>query len=1264
MATNNTTVAAVSSNTIKAKTMNTSTNNNTTPSVPSNKKVSVMNVPFSSADIAAVLSDSTRKVNPNGAGSESATGINLQQLVLDERTGQERSADSLLVFRQNVVSYRKEWNQLLNCSMKQLTDLAAKQGIEIVGNSLMEKVRHVYAHMAPTKAFGIMMQEPWTGLATLLSIVGLADRVYVTKSGHEEATMLLAMSRKGITVTPLFSVSSEADALGQSVLVQQDTDITVEERKYFTQIWVDANFKVAVENLIGLAKKKDWPQYLKAGKSVRQFVAPNLLKTGYAPFFDTESVLVMSPELAANHDGELLCRFSFLKAMMPLEHKARLRMGDKVIFRGWIPSKGIHFKGGLRACPDHEFPEGVNIIVYDVKKDIQPDASIAGMIFAINSGIQRAKASATDLQTMLNNFPVNDPMFTKIWRKHVDQGILSFDDLRLNYEEYLTSNFNDEDEDDATKRDINNTDRQFLTARRLAAMDMHLAAVPRLYGSALSRSLSGEFDRNRFRNTMTLKQKKGKSISCISTYIEVLPYDVYEWAAEQKCEDKEAAAFIKGLFQFLRDLNGSKNQLDCASGHILCNEKTYKKYMTGHNTNKAFLTRHPNTMSGGTPMKLIAVSKKLMDLPDNTFWVSPTDFELVFVSNDGADGDDHFNIWFGSMAVLAWKHHKALNKANLDTYYVDGEIRKSFLPIAELNAAKSYLIRGPVDCLDQKGRRFAPWCSKNHGLAVDEKFFTRPLIPIWKGLKGQKEMSETTIPESQYDAMRNASSIQSAFKNMVGIGANAQMFAAGALQGLVTSDNETWNTDLKWASTVMVSVMLSDVIDAETQGKRVEVGLDVLRLILSAANWLAYRAIELKVQEITMSRALSGRVPGALQSLVGSVIFVSETETFQPYADLMQYEQHIVDTVQNDIRHHFDLEILQSIGRRALEDVMRWPEAQREVAKVWLTSARLLQQDIATIRQQMEKNEIETEIGQVMIENEIENFMISTLSWNLPNETSTNVAVIRQNAQEAFVTALMAQRWQSLNSKTNAYNDLKVVFKNNNIVVEGNTDLVMWLGDVFSRDIINEPKVIVNGMWRSTLKVMEELVLTGGMETIRTDITFWQIKQENIAAAIRQWKATPWSTELYLGAQDNLTAKVQYPRMKAAALEVERNRAKGSAETNIVISAKASDYNAQKEQIAASVIVSYAVAAISKAAKSAWAGLKFLSDKERARLATSVEDAQVLAAMTETDLETQEQEDLNALLMTEEVAGEDSMELEVFSSTAEEMMIEMFDIEV
>ena len=1232
-------------------------------SVSPNNKVNGMNIAFSSADIASILEASGRKVNPLVTGADKVSTMVSQQLVMEERSDFERESNSLLVFRANVLNARKEYNQLLNCSMKQLEALAAKEGVEIIGNSLNEKVRHLYGLMAPTKAFGILFQEAWTALGTLLSIVGLADRCYVTKSNKEEEAMFMAMRRKGINVTRLFSVSSEGDGVPQSVLVQQDENLSVDNRTYYTQIWVDANYKVAIENLIGLAKKKDFAAYLKAGKSVRQFVAPNLLKTGYAPFFNPDSVLIMSPELSKNHDGELLCRYSLLKAMMPVEHRSRLRLGDKVIFRGWIPSKGYHFKGGLRACPDHEFPEGVNIIVYDVKKDIQPDSSIKGMIFAINSGIQKAKASATDLQTMLNNFPVNDPMFTKIWRKHVDQGILSFDDLRLNYEEYLTSNFNDEDEDDTNKRDINNTDRQFLTARRLAAMDMHLAAVPRLYGSALSRSLSGEFDRHRFRNTMTLKQKKGKSVSCISTYIEVLHYDVFEWAAEATCKDQDAVQFVKHMFAYLRELNESKNLLDCPSGSILCNEKTYNEVMRGHKTNKVFLTRHPNTMSGGTPMKLVAVPANQMQLPNNTFWVSPVDFDLVFVLNDGADGDDHFNIWFGSMAVLAWKHHKALNKANLETYYVDGEIRKSFLPISDLNAAKSYLIRGPVDSLDQKGRRFAPWCSKNHGLSVDEKFFTRPLIPIWKGLNGKKEMTETAIPESQYDAMRAASSIQSAFKNMVGIGANAQMFAAGALQGLVISDNETWNADLKWASTVMVSVMLSDVIDAETQGKRVEVGLDVLRLILSAANWLAYRAIELKVEAITMSRALSGRVPGALQGLVGVLIFVSETETFQPYADLMEYEQHIVETVQNDIRHHFDLEILQSIGRRALESVMKWPEVQRDVAKVWLASARLLQQDIAGVRQQMEKNEIEAEIGQIMIENEIENFMISTLSWNLPNETSTNVAVIRQNAQEAFVTALMAQRWQSLNSKTNAYNDLKVVFKNNNIVVEGNTDLVMWLGDVFSRDIINQPKVIVNGMWRSTLKVMEELVLTGGMETIRTDITFWPIKQENIAVAIRQWKATPWSTELYLGVQDNLTAKVQYPRMKTSALEAERNRAKNSAETNIVISAKASDYNAQKEQIAASVIVSYAVVAISKAAKSAWAGLKFLSDKERARLATSVEDAQVLAAMTETDLETQEQEDLNALLMTEEVAEETSTELEVFASTAEEMMIEMFDIE-
>ena len=1259
MATSNNTVASVSSNTIKAN-MTTTTS---AVSVPSNNKVSAMNVSFSAADITAVLTGSARKVTPSAAGSTAPTGTQLQQLVLDERTGQERDTDSLLVFRQNIISYRKEWNQLLNCSMKQLTALAAKEGIEIVGNSLAEKVRHVYAYMAPTKAFGIMMQEPWTGLATLLSIVGLADRVYVTKSGHEEGTMLSAMQKKNIGVARLFSVSAEADAVAQSVLVQRDEDLSVEARKYFTTIWVDANFKAAVENLIGLAKKKDWPEYLKAGKSVRQFVAPNLLKTGYAPFFDTNSILVMSPELAKVHDGELLCRFSFLKAMMPLEHKARLRMGDKVIFRGWIPSQGVHFKGGLRACPDHEFPEGVNIIVYDVKKDIRPDASIPGLIFAINSGIQRAKASATDLQTMLNNFPVNDPMFTKIWKKHVNQGILSFDDLRLNYEEYLTSTFNDEDEEDATKRDINNTDRQFLTARRLATMGMHLAAVPRLYGSALSRSLSGDFDRNRFRNTMTIKQKKGKSISCISTYIEVLPYDVYEWAAEQKCEDKEAAAFIKAMFEFLRDLNGSKNLLDCASGYILCNEKTYDKYMTGHNTSKVFLTRHPNTMSGGTPMRIMAVSKKLMDLPDNTFWVSPTDYDLVFVSNDGADGDDHFNIWFGSMAVLAWKHHKALNKANLDVYYVAGEQRKSFLPMKDYKAARDFLINGPVDSINDKGRRFAPWCSKKHGLAgLPEKFFTKPLLPIWKGLKGEKDMKTLEVPESQYDAMFEAAVIQSAFKNMVGIGANAQMFAAGALQGLVTSGNEEWNQNLRWACTVMVSVMLSDVIDAETQGKRVEVGLDVLRLILSAANWLAYRAIQLDVKDIRISRALNRRVPGALGNIIGSHIAFSETETFEPYADLMQYENHIVTTVKEDIKHHFDLEILQSLGRRALDEVLSWPEENTAVAKLWIMASRELQEAIAKIRQKVNDDEIAAEVAEVLIDNEIENFMISTLSWNLPNDKSSDLHVVRQNAHEAFVTALMAARWQSLNNKTNAYSTLTVTYQNNKIVVAGNTDSVLWYGDVFSRDIINEPKVIVHGFWRSTLKVMEQLAMTGGMETIRTDVTFWPIKQENVPTAIRQWKATPWATELYLGAQGNLTTKVQYPRFKQDALDAERNKAKNSKETKTTVTAKPESYDAKKEQISASVSVAYAVTAISVQAKAAWAGLKFLSDRERTALRMSIEEANAMAAAVEVDAEAIAQDEANEVLAAAWIESPVE-DMEVFTSSAEEMAAAFADFE-
>lgn len=325
---------------------------------------------------------------------------------------------------------------------------------------------------------------------------------------------------------------------------------------------------------------------------------------------------------------------------------------------------------------------------------------------------------------------------------------------------------------------------------------------------------------------------------------------------------------------------------------IFCSPETYGDIVARMKSSYMFFSRSPNTFSSGAWGQLVP----LEGMRNGIFWIRPTKeaFQRFMANSDGADFDDRFVGTMGEFAELQIRFHEGAKKlllsgdgssVSIDTFRNSRErtnalgkfLKQSLAPM--LNAKKAsfygYSTWGsnelePVNpklkqlllrfCPSSRQKELQELLSSNTPVQIGTKGFKKLLDDYsWPRAYFQKGVSHPC--GSCMEHLEVTVGYLHGLNGSTGTAANAQMDAAATLQGVKSFDHfdldqpapfldEEGNVkylqpkEFKEAVTFrdiykfIVSEMLSNVIDADTQGQNVVEAIEVMENLYMASYYL------------------------------------------------------------------------------------------------------------------------------------------------------------------------------------------------------------------------------------------------------------------------------------------------------------------------------------------------------------------------------------------------------------------------------------------
>jgi hypothetical protein len=320
--------------------------------------------------------------------------------------------------------------------------------------------------------------------------------------------------------------------------------------------------------------------------------------------------------------------------------------------------------------------------------------------------------------------------------------------------------------------------------------------------------------------------------------------------------------------------------------NIFCNPADYQKIVGLHGTPLVAMFRNPSTFTSGAWGQLVP----LASVPIGCYWVNPTPeaFEWFFANQDGADLDDRMIMVVGELAISCILYHegekKKLIAERLLPFKVDGSIKAKVVR-AFIKAQTSFLLRDDLDAsldaqveLTEGHRSMIKELTGDGSLNILRNMITK--APIKVGSYSYKEiMKAMNLAKGAFgseQSLDQGSALQRTARTIgylelmtgtTGTAANVQMLMGAVTQGLLHfGDGIDLDTQVKFISEVgqkelegalgaeelrelrkltyrdlmffIQSEMLSNVIDADTQGQNVPEAAEVMEMIWGVSMYL------------------------------------------------------------------------------------------------------------------------------------------------------------------------------------------------------------------------------------------------------------------------------------------------------------------------------------------------------------------------------------------------------------------------------------------
>jgi hypothetical protein len=993
---------------------------------------------------------------------------------------QEAIMDKTMVQRAKIKGLLKWLNrQSADLDRGYVLEQAKLLSIETRGKSIVDLTKQVAVCLAPVGVFGIWNKRRSSGLAQLMKDRKLHRYVFLTENAEEEELLEQGAVHNGLTLVEFLNVDG--------------VNVCAPDAPYFrTHIWVLESAEPQVKEAMGVQPMSSGQKALKQKKYVGQLIAPNYMGARVVDF-DESRVRQMPDWLAAMFDGVIYARASMVDSWLPKGQRLNgAWLLCLTIFRLFAPWGQP--KGGLIPMPDHFFPDSVDMVTSDTKDQVLVQLPAGKAIVCFNGKWTQTKEATTDFQTLVNNFLLTSPRLVTLFKKTLDSLKERFMLLK---EEGMVGLMEKGNLLGLEERDYRDSTTDTLAAMSEAGLNPK--AFARVWTKAVSRCTDGTVDPERVRMAGgSFNDSKQWITYAMRTYIQVHPGPVFRWLWQEELGSDLDAEVQGGILMGLPNMEWLVSDAKMKDGVLYTDPLSFQAIMENHGSRDVFITRNPNTMTGGCPTKL----EGLEGTPQCTYWVKAGEqnWKKFFSNQDGADLDDAFTLWLGKWASIAIEHYKVFKSSMIRL--ADGTM--SFLEAKKLKQIQN-AIMNPV----------APWnWDEVKGEPIEEGNIIRIEDAVAKLNKD--------LDDCPYETVNQMAEIQSAFSGMTGYAANWQMAMALVIQGLIemppVKDKNGRNV-MNVLAQAGVSVMLSDVIDCETQGANPDKALRAMKFFAACSRYMSYQINKTvfpkegpknwNARNLTIPRLGVMRMVGQMKrdltpkqkwendKPVTKEVFGQQVPVMKehgrwianppdwPAYDLFRdYIDWVIQEIRNDIDEGLNEETMAKLGEAAnqlmLDDEWlkanfprRTPDETRQHAKeLYAVTAAYSREREALSRAFSEAKMAGAKIDTDLLAERIGDLNDEWLQNSWPDAEQEDAEMRKRGINDRMLMCMMVMiaKWRKINPTV----DYKVKLQKNNLSLQmpGIYDEVLWL-----QDLSHDMEVLKTGPWRMTINTIKMLMI-------------------------------------------------------------------------------------------------------------------------------------------------------------------------------------------
>ena len=547
--------------------------------------------------------------------------------------------------------------------------------------------------------------------------------------------------------------------------------------------------------------------------------------------------------------------------------KAEDMVGRVFIGRLFIPELGLA-KGGFLVVEDDALClEGRQyaLVTSEIKTEVMIQGECA--ILCSASKLKKPKVATFDLQNTVMSLNIRCPEATAFIRQMVaDQKAARESGVALWMEKIQEdADFRvdicrmADDMDSLAEGGL----KEVAIAKVLMSKGIKVESVPSLFASLMSQAGDGNFDADRFRIQGFGFDDQGKKIVYRqSNYVQAAYGHTIlelEKTMGRSAISDETRAFYEA-------------QCALAVDEIMVSPEVYDRVIAQHGTGLVYLTRRPMTLTGGVKARLVRGPECMNKL--NGLMICSPDArigEYLLEPSDGADFDDSFEVNFGILGRLMSEWHDEKH-AFLAGSMSGKEVQSNLKRLA--GSEEFFGLRLPIHLMDWRGleddvvsayqkrvRAAHKGAGRNH-----KRFSMQSVIDMLGDLKAQPAKVDPVELWQKPTVLEDMSA-------WMGSAANAQMFATFVLQGFVFPENHPYRAKAEEVATNMVSIMLSDIIDAVNQGAKVEEACDNMLALQAGMLMLAEYAMRAKHIELDLPDPARKRAIWTFANLLKDVTY-------------------------------------------------------------------------------------------------------------------------------------------------------------------------------------------------------------------------------------------------------------------------------------------------------------------------------------------------------------------------------------------------------